>query len=482
VIVGGKVAVDTLRVRWLASPLAPQLVRALAAEQVKLVSDDDPCDVVVVDADAWPHQARAAATGGSAPTMLLVSTSDDHDLDTLLGRLPATMVVESRATHPALLARRLRQLGTAPDVDIDPLTGLINRRGLQRWLRRHEGQELVVVEFDVDRMKQLNDTWGHDVGDRVLTEIGALLETYTPRGGIVARVGGDEFLVVNKRAETEPRLFGEYLRQGAALVSVPITKPDVRGSLSALLSAGVSYGRGDPESIVQEAHLAAVAAKARGRDRTVEYKAMRDAASGSLEERAFEDMTMVAAQRAAETIASGGRRMFSLLRDEADTDSLTSLPNRRYFNKKLEWEMRVASEQGTPLSLVWVDIDHFGDFNKRFSYAVGDSVLRHVATTLRDHVGDVGWVARWGGEEFAIVLGGYPLELAVELAERLRALVEVEDFVPEDRRQLHVTISAGVAEWAPGEQIIEVVERISQAVGIAKEKRNTVWPPMPTLE
>jgi diguanylate cyclase (GGDEF)-like protein len=468
---------ETLRVRWLAAPLPPDRERALGAQQVRLVPGDEGCDVVVVDAGAWPRDARDAAAGAGAPTLLLVSPDDDHDLDGLLARLPVSMAVESRTAHPAMLARRLRQLGAAPDLEVDPLTGLSNRRGLQRWLKRHEGHEIIVVELDVDHMKQVNDTWDHDIGDRVLTEVGVLLEQHAPRGGLVARIGNDEFVVVNRRAETAPRLFAEYLRQGGALLSLPVTKPDLRGSLTVQLSAGVSSGRLDFEGLVQQAHLALVAAKARGRNRTMEYEAMRDAASGSFEERAFEDMALVAAQRAAETIASGGRRMFSLLRDEADTDPLTALPNRRYFNKKLEWETRVATEQQAPLSVIWVDIDHFGMFNKRFSYAVGDSVLRHVAHTLRDQVGDVGWVARWGGEEFAVVLGGYPLDRAVQLAERLRAVVEVEDFVPEDRRRLHVTISAGVAEWKADEPQREFIERISDAVSMAKEKRNRVWPP-----
>jgi diguanylate cyclase (GGDEF)-like protein len=290
-------------------------------------------------------------------------------------------------------------------------------------------------------------------------------------------VGGDEFVVVVRRGETEPRLLAEYLRQGAEVGTLSVDEGHPSERLSVQLSAGVSSGKVDLEGLVQQAHMALVAAKARGRARTMEYEAMREDAHGSFEERAFEDMTLVAAQRAAETIASGGRRMFSLLRDEADTDALTSLPNRRYFNKKLAWEMRLATEQQTPLSVIWVDIDNFGQFNKRFSYAVGDSVLRHVAQTVSHHAGESGWVARWGGEEFAVVLGGYAQDRAVQLAERLRAAVEVEDFVPEDRRKLHVTISAGVAEWLVSETAQDFVERISQSVAKAKENRNQVWPP-----
>jgi diguanylate cyclase (GGDEF)-like protein len=467
---------ESLRVCWLAAPLARSQEQQLAAEQVELVPEGADCDVVVVDPTTWPTRPRAAASGGPAPTMLLVSEDTDRPLVAQLARLPESMVVESRSTHPALLARRLRQLGSAPDLEIDPLTGLSNRRGLQRWLRRNEGRDVVAVELDVDQMKQVNDLWGHDVGDGVLTEIGTRLEQHIPLGGLICRISGDEFVVVVLRGETEPRLLAEYLRRGAEIVPSAPASGDPSGGLAVQLSAGVSSGRVDLDGLVQQAHIALVAAKARGRDRTMEYEAMRENAWGSFEEQAFEDMTLVAAQRAAETIASGGRRMFSLLRDEADTDALTSLPNRRYFNKKLAWEMRLATERQTPLSLIWVDIDHFGQFNKRFSYAVGDSVLRHVAQTVNRYASESGWVARWGGEEFAVVLGGLRQDRAVELAERMRAAVEVEDFVPEDRRKLHVTISAGVAEWVVGEGVPELVERISKAVAAAKEHRNSVWP------
>ncbi len=468
---------ESLRVRWLAAPLAPTLVQQLATELVELVPEGGDCDVVVVDPATWPTRQLAAASGGPAPIMMLVSSDDERRLAVHLARLPESMVVESRSAHPALLARRLRQLGSAPDLEIDPLTGLSNRRGLQRWLRRNEGRDVVAVELDVDQMKQVNDLWGHDAGDRTLTEIGALLEQHIPLGGLICRISGDEFVVVVLRGETEPRLLAEYLRQGAEIGSADQASGHPSATLSVQLSAGVSSGRYDLDGLVQQAHIALVAAKARGRNRTMEYEAMREDALGSFEERAFEDMTLVAAQRAAETIASGGRRMFSLLRDEADTDALTSLPNRRYFNKKLAWEMRMSTEQQTPLSVIWVDIDNFGQFNKRFSYAVGDSVLRHVAQTVSRHASESGWVARWGGEEFAVVVGGLRQDRAVELAERLRAAVEVEDFVPEDRRKLHVTISAGVAEWIVGEGSQEFVERISKAVAAAKEKRNSVWPP-----
>ncbi|MFZ0324366.1 MAG: GGDEF domain-containing protein [Actinomycetes bacterium] len=462
---------ETLRVRWLAAPPPVALVTALRDRGIELVGHGAPFDIAVMDSASWPLSVGAAPA--LAPSLLLVAADDRPQLDALLSRLPPWMAVESVDTDAALLARRLRQHSAAPEFDTDPLTGVGNRRGLRRWLDTHDGEELVIVEFDIDHTKQINDKWGFEVGDQVLARVGTLLEQHAPRDGYVARMGDDEFIVTATKRETPPALLAEFLRRGAALESILEGGQPAAEGHAVVLSAGVSCGD-DPTVLLQQAHLAVVSAKARGRNRTVDFDAMRMAASDSFEERAFEDMTVLAAQRAAELITSGGRRVFSLLRDEAETDPLTGLPNRRFFNKKLEWEARAAVEQKVPLSMIWVDIDHFGLFNKRFSYVVGDSVLRHVAQTLRDIVGDAGWVARWGGEEFAVVLSGCRLDEALVVAERLRAGVEVEDFVPEDRRRVGVTISAGVAQWLPDEQLRDLIERLSMGVALAKEQRNDV--------
>ena len=463
----------SVRVRWMAAPPSLALAHALAAKDIELVVHEMRYDVVVVDPTSWP-QGVSAAVAAAVPLLLVVSEQDVGRLDTFLARLPSTMAVESSTTHPALLARRLRQIASSPEFETDQLTGVGNRRGLQRWFERHAGSELVVMEFDVDHMKHVNERWGPEVGDQALAGVGALLEQHVPRGGYVARLGDDEFVAVTTRGETEPRLLAEFLRQGATVDAVHPGPPLPGERLTVSLSAGVSSGDEPAEVLLQQAHLSVVAAKARGRDRTIDFDAMRLAADDAFEERAFEDMTVLAAQRAAEMITTGGRRMLSLLRDEAETDPLTGLPNRRYFDKKLEWEARAAAEQGTPLSVILVDIDHFGQFNKRMSYVVGDSVLRHVAQRLRELADEAGWVARWGGEEFAVVLGQCRLDEALVVAERLRAGVEVEDFVPEDRRRMGVTISASVAQWEPGESALQFVERLSLGMALAKEKRNDV--------
>ena len=131
------------------------------------------------------------------------------------------------------------------------------------------------------------------------------------------------------------------------------------------------------------------------------------------------------------------------------TDVLTGLANRRMFQKQLH--DRFASHGGTePMSLVFIDVDHFKHINDRLGHPAGDEVLRSIATTLRTCTPAAGLIARYGGEEFACLLPGVPLGDAQVIAERMRAEVEARPIpVPGWPEDVHATISAGVATVAP---------------------------------
>ena len=128
-------------------------------------------------------------------------------------------------------------------------------------------------------------------------------------------------------------------------------------------------------------------------------------------------------------------------------DALTGIANRRHFDRALERELRRSRRESQPLSLVFLDLDHFKGFNDTYGHARGDEVLRLVATTLDETFrrgGDL--VARYGGEEFAVVLPGVDGRRASLYAERLRRriwrlAIPYNDSHITDR----VTISAGVA-------------------------------------
>jgi diguanylate cyclase (GGDEF)-like protein len=125
------------------------------------------------------------------------------------------------------------------------------------------------------------------------------------------------------------------------------------------------------------------------------------------------------------------------------------------------------------LCVVLVDVDHFKDVNDRFGHAVGDGVLREVGALLSSSVRSLDRVARWGGEEFLLVLPGGSCGLGAEAADRLRRLVEQHAWSVH-APGLRLTVSAGVAAGPAGE-VDAVLQRADAAMYAAKRGgRNTV--------
>lgn len=131
-----------------------------------------------------------------------------------------------------------------------------------------------------------------------------------------------------------------------------------------------------------------------------------------------------------------------LLYQETLVDVLTGLKNRRGFWEYYEEHVEPALER-QPASLIMCDVDFFKLVNDTYGHAVGDEVLVSVGGILKEQVGELGEVARWGGEEFLIVLKDHDLAKAVQFAESLRLLVEESPSISESQR-LKVTMSFGV--------------------------------------
>jgi diguanylate cyclase (GGDEF)-like protein len=132
---------------------------------------------------------------------------------------------------------------------------------------------------------------------------------------------------------------------------------------------------------------------------------------------------------------------FEALEQLAATDPLTGLANRRGCEKSIAGEISRAERERKPLSCIMLDIDRFKQVNDTMGHQVGDQVLRELSAMLRQSVRAYDIVARWGGEEFLIVLPGADLEAARQLAERIRVGVQK---LPSSAT---VTISAGAAEF-----------------------------------
>ncbi len=151
--------------------------------------------------------------------------------------------------------------------------------------------------------------------------------------------------------------------------------------------------------------------------------------------------------RAFNAMVSSLARAREMLLEKANTDSVTSLANHRYFQERLAVEFSRAARYGSPLSLLMIDIDHFKLFNDMNGHPAGDHALREIAAVISEQVRDVDIAARYGGEEFAIVLPETAAAQAEILGERIREAVFERIFEQASSQCCRLTLSVGVGEF-----------------------------------
>jgi len=139
------------------------------------------------------------------------------------------------------------------------------------------------------------------------------------------------------------------------------------------------------------------------------------------------------------------------LEEMALHDPLTGLANRRKFRSRYDLEVARQERAGGTLALLLIDIDHFKRINDRWGHLVGDECLKGVANVLSSNLRKVDLVARFGGEEFVVLLADCGLEGALTAAENLRAAVAAAVSAQVDGQPLTLTVSVGVAATAAGE-------------------------------
>jgi len=177
-----------------------------------------------------------------------------------------SVVVLTLVHHNDLLLTRL-----ADEARTDALTGLLNRRGfderasLELARARRESRSVAVAAIDVDHFKRINDAWGHEIGDRVLARTGELLAAHTRDIDVLARFGGEEFIVLL------PGCTGGEAEAFTERVRLALAEDDGSGLPTVRVSAGVlaAVAPSNIEALLQGADSALYNAKRAGRDRTV---------------------------------------------------------------------------------------------------------------------------------------------------------------------------------------------------------------------
>jgi diguanylate cyclase (GGDEF)-like protein len=146
-------------------------------------------------------------------------------------------------------------------------------------------------------------------------------------------------------------------------------------------------------------------------------------------------------------VALDNARLHRIVRHQALIDGLTGLANRRHAERSLETELARAERFGGPLAVILCDLDDFKVVNDRHGHLAGDDVLRELATVLQDTVRSVDVAARWGGDEFALILPGTDAAGGAQLAERARAALADRTILTQEGVPVQVTASFGVAAW-----------------------------------
>jgi diguanylate cyclase (GGDEF)-like protein len=333
----------------------------------------------------------------------------------------------------------------------DALTGLPNRVVLNDRLNEalRSGRGGILAAVDLDHFKRVNDEHGHSVGDAVLIGVGRRMQEALEEvvGATAARVGGDEFIVLLPETSLEAALV--IIERVQRSLAEPHRIGDAEVVVTA--SAGLAQFVGSAARTYRAADEALYAAK-RDRGERVVYTPQLS-----------EERRGVAAELEAL------RKRNQELAEEARTDPLTRLPNRRRYDEDVSALNSAARQGACSLSVIAIDIDHFGRLNKSDGgQDAGDKALRSAAKAFAAAIREGDILYRRGGEEFVVLLPDAVLEDALSVADRIRRSLKRRRIPHPDQER--VTASIGISTFDPSQHktVAAAIAAADAAMRVAK--------------
>jgi diguanylate cyclase len=331
----------------------------------------------------------------------------------------------------------------------DELTGLLTRAEildkLQSELRKN--QPLTVAYLDCRHLLGINNQYGHLAGDDFIRLVGEVLAEATRGAGITGRIAGDEFLLIVAGQPLEQALaLAEKARLGVEQRPLEIHHNGQPLKLPVSISVGAAYFPDDGVSL----------------------------SADELVRRAYDAML-----RGKET----GGNAVCLYSEVEERDPLTGTLKREGILAQFEKARERADQAHTSTSIINLDIDEFDAINKQYGRYTGDEVLRRVAHVLASNFKELGFVGRYAGDEFVIVLPESRAESAFVLAEEVRRAIEdtrMEVAVGEQKTHVSLRVSGGVAEYpSDGSDWESLFRRSDEALFRAKRQgRNRICLPV----
>ena len=165
------------------------------------------------------------------------------------------------------------------------------------------------------------------------------------------------------------------------------------------------------------------------------------------------------------------------IRELATRDELTGLPNRRHMTEMMQREYARALRGGMPLLLAQLDLDEFKAINDTYGHGVGDMVLQRFAKLVGANIRGTDVLARWGGEEFVLLMANTSVQDGAQMLERVRALVASSFVEVSEGQSLRVTVSIGAAQLRQGDEPWQLLEQADEALYAAKHqgRNRVVW-------